>query len=359
MKENKGYIPKNKNGNVRCNESNIGLYSRFINQAKRNSVKNTPNIEYNKLTSSEQAEWAAAMVKWNKETEKETESFTPAISPSKFYEVKADRIQFTKLHEIVLDTLEEMYNQQSIDNVYNWMNGRNGENYEDMGRIYTNPSQIAKYIWGVAHPEYVKKVADVIYDLSHEIVLLGRREKQKEKDIYVVKQVTLIITCGTTCITTKNDQIKERYSYIQLHPVFFEKISKFYIPRRNNLISMLRDFYYNDRKKTGYKKKYMLPPNEPRYLAQYLYEFAVQKNYNITLDEETIAHELNIKEFNQRRISRGRNKITNSLDALKYAGMVKDWNNCLGKKGQQQYSVELIPEYFGRSEDKNNNKVES
>ena len=309
-------------------------------------------MEYDELSVNEKAEWKKAMEKWNKEQEKESKSFNRAVSPSKFYNMKADRIQFTSLHEIVIDVLEEMYNQQSIDNVYNWMKGKNGTDYDKMGRVYTNPTQIAKYIWGIAHPEYVKKVVDIIFDLSHQSVFLSRIEKQEKQNVYVVKQVTLIITCGTTCVTTKTGLIKERYSYIQLHPVFFEKIKRFYIPHCNNMISMLRDFYYSYREKSGNKQKFMLPPDEPRYMAHYRYDFAVQKNYNnIILDEETIAQEINIKEFGQRRITRGRKKITTALDALKYVGIVKQWGTGKGKKGQQQYNIKLNPEYFGSEDD--------
>ena len=215
MEENKGYTPVKNNGNVRCNESNIGLYSRLINQAKRNGLKDRANTEYEKLSDNDKAEWEKAMNDWNNIKKEEDNSFKMAISPSKFYAMKADRIPFTDLHEIVIDALEEMYNQQSIDNVYNWMKGKNGDNYNNMGRVYTNPAQIAKYIWGVANPKYVKQVADVLFDLSNENVYLSRVERHDNKDIYIVKEVKLIITRSTSCITTKTGQIKEYYSYIQ------------------------------------------------------------------------------------------------------------------------------------------------
>lgn len=355
MKENKALIILN-NGNIRSNESGIGLYSRFINEAKRNTVKNITRTLFDNLSEENKAEWLKAMNGWNKAKEKDNKKYEKAVSPSKFYDMKADRIQFTRLHEIVLDTLEEMYNQQSVDNVYNWMKGKNGDNYNNMGRVYTNPAQIAKYIWGVANPKYVKQVADVLFDLSNENVYLSRVERHDNKEIYIVKEVKLIITRSTSCITTKTGQIKEYYSYIQLHPVFFEKIRKFYIPRRNNLISKLRQFYFDKRKDSKKKQVYMLPPDEPRYLAQYLYDFAVNKKYNLVLDEETIAKEINIKEFEHKNLSRGRAKITTALDALVSAEMLKGWKSGKGKKGQHQYNIEINPIYFG-AEDKTTTKT--
>ena len=357
MEENKALIVINKNGNIRSNESGIGLYSRFINQAKRNSVKNTPCTDFQNLSDNDKALWEKAMNEWNEDMEKKNKPFNKAISPSKFYDMKADQIQFTRLHEIVIDTLEEMYNQQSVDNVYNWMKGNNGYNYENMGCVYTNPTQIAKYIWGVARPEYIKKIVNVLRDLSRENVYLSRVEKKGKNDVHIIKKVTLIISCGSTFIKTKDGIIKHHFSYIQLHPVFFEKISRFYIPRRNNLISKLRDFYYEYREKTENKQRFMLPPDESRHMAHYLYDFAVSKNYKLLLDEETIARELNIKEFEQRRISRGRTKISTALDALTFADMIIKWKPCIGKKGQQQYSIELNPAYFGHEdEDETANK---
>lgn len=347
MEENKGYTPVKNNGNVRCNESNIGLYSRLINQAKRNGLKDRANTEYEKLSDNDKAEWEKAMNDWNNIKKEEDNSFKMAISPSKFYAMKADRIPFTDLHEIVIDALEEMYNQQSIDNVYNWMKGKNGTDFSEMGRIYTNPTQIAKYIWGEANPKLVKKVAKVIWDLSHENIYLSRIVRKGNKEVYEVKRLTLIITCGTDFVKTKTGLIKEFYSYIQLHPVFFENISRYYIPRRNNLISKLVEYFYDYRiKSNNYKQKFKLPPDEPRHMAHYLYDFAIKKNYSLILDETTIASELNIKEFEQRRISRGRKKLIMALDSLKHVGMIKQWNDNKGKRGQQQYRIDLNPEYF-------------
>lgn len=346
MEENKGLFKKKNNGNIRSNESAIGLYSGLINQAKLNGIKNKPKIAFNDLSKERRNDWKNIIEEdyplSSFPSTKEAEQFR-----LNFYNVFADQIRFTRLHRIILNVLEEMYNQQSIDNIWNWKKGNNGDEYDKQGCIYTNPTQLAKYIWGIAHPEYVKKVIGVLNDLSSKNVYLSRIEKRKDKEIYTVKKVMLIITCSIDYIHLKNGKDKKIYSYIQLHPVFFEGISKKYFRHRNNFYSRIRDYYYQFRKDTKNKQEFMLPPEEPFNMLYYFSNFTVQKTYKLTIDEDTLAIELNIRDFKQEHKARGRKKITTALDALRNSGVVLQWRSTIGKKSQQQYFIELNPDFFG------------
>lgn len=346
----KTHTKKDNNGNTRSNESGMGLYSRIINHAKRNGTKDTTNMPYDKLPEERKKEWDKAM-------EKELRSLPTAISPLKFYDMKADKIQFSSLHRRVLEVLEEMYNQQSVDNTWNWMNGKNGTDYEKQGRVYTNPTQIAKYLWGTANPKCVQKIVKVIYDLNSTNVYLGRTEIRNKREVYSVKRVTLIITTGTDFIHTKTGLVKEVYSYIQLHPVFFERITKNYIYHRNDTYKKIQEIYLQYRDEAGSKQKYMIAPDIVYDLFDYLCDFPCKKVYNITIDEETLAEELNINEFKQRRISRGRNKLVTALDALFHTEVIKLWKPTRGKNGQQQYVIELSKSFFGGKNNDNNDKI--
>ena len=264
-----------------------------------------------------------------------------------FYNLNADQIKFTRLHRMVLEALEEMYNQQSIDNTWNWKKGYNGEEYDRQGCVYTNPTDLTRYMWGFANQKNVMEVIKVLNDLNSKNVYLSRIEKYDDRDVYTVLRVVLIPTLGTISINKKDGKVKVVYSYIQLNSIFFKGITRHFFRHRNNFYSKVRDYYNKLREVSGkYKQKYMLPPDEPFYLLHYLSLFTCTKKYNITLDEETIVSELNLTEFDQRRISRGREKIRNALNATMSAGAIKKWNSTTGKKGQMQYNLELDPEYF-------------
>ena len=352
MEENKGYNRKKRNGNVRCNASGKGLYSRVINQAKRNGVKNTPNIPFEDLTEEGKKEWHNMIIQATEE-EHPLDSFPSAEEAAKFrvkfYNLVADQIKFTRIHRMVLEALEEMYNQQSVDNTWNWKNGNNGDEYESQGRVYTNPTELARYMWGVANPKYVMQVIDALKELSSKNVYLSRKEKREDRVVQTVLKVTLITTLGTSCVSMKNGKAKYVFSFIQLHSIFFEGITKNYFRHRNDSYSKVRDFYNKEREKSNKcKQKFMLPPDEPFYMLHYLSDFTSRKNYNPSINEETLVRELNIKEFDQRRISRGREKIKKALNALKYAGAIKGWNSAIGKEGQWRYDLILDPDYFER-----------
>lgn len=356
MEENKGYNKKKRNGNVRCNASGKGLYSRFINQAKRNGVKNTPNISFDDLTEERKKEWHNIIIQATQE-EHPLDSFPSAEEAAefrvKFYNVVADQIKFRRIHRMVLEALEEMYNQQSVDNTWNWKNGNNGDEYESQGRVYTNPTELARYMWGEANPKNVMQVIGALNELSSKNVYLSRKEKREDRVVHTVLKVTLITTLGTSCVSMKNGKVKRVFSFIQLHPIFFEGITKNYFRHRNDSYSKVRDFYNKEREKSDKcKQKFMLPPDEPFYLLHYLSDFTSRKNYNPPINEDTFVRELNIKEFEQRRISRGRKKIENALNALKDAGAIKEWNSAIGKEGQRRYDLILDPDYFeGKAED--------
>ncbi len=350
MKKNKDLSIKDKdlseknNGNVRCNASRIGLYSGLINRAKRNGTKDTTSMEYEKLPKNRKEEW-------DKVIGKELKSHPTITSPLKVYKMIADRINFTSLHRRVIEVLEEIYNQQSIDNTWNWMNGKNGEDYETKeGRVYTNPTQIAKYLWGTANPKCVQKIVKVISDLNSTNVYLGREETQNGKPVYSVKRVTLIITTGTYLIKLKDGQIKEKYSYIQLHPIFFEKITKNYILHRNNIYKKIQEYYLQYRESEGRKQKYMIAPDIVYNLFDYLCCVSCKKVYNLTINEDKLAKEISAKDFMQGQKERGRKKLRTALEALCYAEAIKSWKPSSGRQDQHQYIIELNKTFFSSQE---------
>lgn len=340
MEENKGLIRRDKNGNVRSNENNLGLYSHSINQAKCNGVKSRPNVEYDKLPMEQRIEWDIVLNKYFKK-------FLSSSSLSTIYEMYADQIKFTNLHRIVLDALEELYNQQSVDNTYNWMKGRNGDNYDRQGIVFTNPTQLAKYIWGSDNHKFVMQVIGALKDLYDNTVYLCRVEKDGKNLRYKVKAVHLIITLETDIIHYKDGNCREVYSYVQLHPVFFKGITKSYIRRRNNQFARIRDYFFQYRQKIGIKQKYMLPPDTAFNMARYINEFPPQKVYSPLIDEATLVEECDIKDFKQGQRSRGRKRIHTALDALQYVGSILTWKMITGKKGQPQYSIQLNKDYYG------------
>lgn len=348
--KDKGVIKKKNNGNVRCNESGIGLYSSAVQHAILNGLKDFPDKDYNNLSDEEKKEW-------EKIYNVVAEQFTQATSPLAFYNIKGNQIKFSILHTIVIMVLEEMYNQQSIDNIYNWSKGKNGTNYDEMGYVYTNPTQLAQYIWGYVNQKNVTQVADILDDLFKEKFYLTRVEKQPEKgrkkggtrDVYRVKELNLIITRDMTVTTDKTGRHKRVYTRVQLHPIFFEKIGKNNIRHRNNLYQRLRD-YNNSLRSVDSKQKFKLPPDTDIYTSHFLSKFTRMKVFSLTLDEDTLARETNIKEFEQRRITRGRTKIKNALNALHNAGMITEWSETTGRNGQRQYRIELNRVFFGYQE---------
>lgn len=336
---------ESRNNNVRCYESGIGIYSYFINHAKVNGVKNTPNCDYDNLSEEKKKEWQMV-------SEKASSDNTIADSPTKFYEMNADQIKFTSLHRIVLMVLEEIYNCQSKDNTYNWRKGKNGNDYYNQGKVYCNPTQLAQYIWGDAHPECIKKIGKILNDLSTEKVYLSRTEhmyKENGNEIskYVIKEVNLIISREINIVTTKDGIRKEFYRYVQLHPIFFEGISKSYIRHRNNLYLKIRDYYQNN-KDTNTKQKYKLPPDSVINMVVYLSEFTRNNIFHLTLDEITIAENIGLNDFRQRQYSRGKKKMTTAFDALCDAGMIKQWEETKGIKKQTKYIIKLNSDFFGR-----------
>lgn len=350
MSENKVQTRLKGNGNIRSNESGMGLYSGLINQAKRNGVKNTPNTSYNNLPAERRKKWDDII---NKDTEKEypinASSSVEAADNFRigFYNLNADQIKFTRLHRMVLEVLEEMYNQQSIDNTWNWKKGYNGDEYERQGCVYTNPTELARYMWGYANQKNVMEVINVLNELNSKNVYLSRMVKCGKQDVYTVLRVILIPTLGTSSVYMKDGKAKEVYSYVQLNSIFFEGITKNFFRHRNNFFSKVRDYYNKLRMESGnYKQKYKLPPEEPFNLLHYLSSFTVNKKYNLTLDEETIVNELNIKEFRNKTPARGRKKIEDAINATQAAGAIKKWNITIGKKGQMQYVLVLNPDYF-------------
>ena len=82
-------------------------------------------------------------------------------------------------------------------------------------------------------------------------------------------------------------------------------------------------------------------------MAAYLMGKARKKEYNWTLNEDTLARDLNIKDYFRRQVKRGRKRLENALGALKEAGMIKEWQNKKGVQGQSQYQIILDPEFFG------------
>lgn len=356
MEENKGLVRKKNNGNVRCNEDGIGLYSHTVQHAILNGLKATPEREYNSLTEEEKKEWEKIYneILKNKEA---AEEIPQATSPLLFYNIKADQINFSILHIITIMVLEEMYNQQSIDNIYNWRKGKNGSDYDEMGYVYTNPTQLAEYIWGYANHKNVNQVANVLEDLFKKRVYLSRVEKEEKKggkkgetrDVYRVKELSLIITRDLTTVIDSQGREMRYYTRVQLHPIFFEKIGTKNIRHRNNLYKKLRDYNHSLRADDS-KKKFRLPPDADIYMSSYLAKFTRMKVFNLTLDEDTIASEVKIKEFEYKNISRGRDKIINALNALHNTGMIKGWQPTEGRNGQQQYQIELNKDFFGYKE---------
>jgi hypothetical protein len=340
---------ESRNNNVRCYESGIGIYSYLINHAKVNGIKNTPNYDYEKLPEEKKKEWQIV-------SEKASSDNTIAVSPTKFYEMYADQIKFTPLHRIVLMVLEEIYNCQSKDNTYNWRKGKNGNDYYNQGKVYCNPTQLAQYIWGDAHSENVKKIGNILNDLSSEKVYLSRTEhlhKEKGNDIskYVIKEVNLIISREINIVTTKDGIKKEFYKYIQLHPIFFEGISNSYIRHRNNLYIKIRNYYHNmNNIVTNTRQKYKLPPESVINMVFYLSEFTRNNIFSLTLDEKTIAENIGLNDFQYRQYSRGKKKMATAFCALCDAGMIKQWEETVGVKKQTKYIIILNSDFFGRKE---------
>ncbi len=341
---------ESRNTNVRCYASGIGIYSYIINHAKVNGIKNTPNYDYEKLPEEKKKEWKII-------SEKVSSDSTVAVSPSKFYEMNADQIKFTPLHRIVLMVLEEIYNSQSKDNTYNWRKGKNGNDYYNQGKVYCNPTQLAKYIWGDAHPACVRKISNILNDLSTEKVYLSRKEDVNDISKYVIKEVNLIISREINIVMTKDGIKKEFYSYIQLHPIFFEGISKSYIRHRNNLYIKIRDYYHNlNNKVTNTKQKNKLPPESVINMVFYLSEFTRNNIFSLTLDEKTIAENIGLNDFQYRQNSRGKKKMATAFCALCDAGMIKQWKETVGVKKQAKYIIILNSDFFGRKDNDNNPK---
>ncbi len=370
MKENKGTAKKKNNGNVRINNFGTGLYSHKVQNAILNGLTSSPDIDYNSLTEENKEKWNDIYEEEKRRVKKEgdkedVELLSQATNLLSFYNITADQIKFTTLHTIVLIVLEEMYNQQSIDNIYNWRKGNNGKEYKEMGYVYTNPNQLAKYIWGYSNPKNVKQVANILEDLARKKVYLSRVERKSENNgkkgeednEYTIIEVNLLITRGIKIKEDKKHNKKGFYSFVQLHPIFFENIGRNNIRHRNNLYQMLRDYnnslYASDKS----KQKYKLPSDSTIYMSLFLSKFTRMKVFSLTLDEETIAQEINIKEFNYKNLSRGRDKIKNALNALHSAGMIKQWNEMTGRSGQQQYYIELNKDFFGCKEITETDKI--
>ncbi len=379
MKENKGPIKKKNNGNVRSNNLGTGLYSHKIQHAILNGRNSTPDIDYNSLSSEDKEKWNAIYEALSEKEKKEWElayienlgkdadtgQIIQATNPLCFYNMVADQVKFSDLHITVLTVLEEMYNQQSVDNTYNWKKGKNGVNYDEMGYVYTNPYQIAQYIWGYANQKNIRQVGDVLEDLFKKKVYLSRVEKQEKKsgkkgeikEVYRVKELNLLITLDMTLNTDSIGRIQRIFTRVQLHPVFFENIGTNNIRHRNNLYLSLRD-YNNNNIKPDSKQKYKIPPAEYIYMSFYLSKFTRMKRFSLTLDEETVAKDINIKEFKYKNLSRGRKKIKDALNALQNAGMIMKWSDTTGRHEQRQYQIELNKEFFGHKKEMDSEKVE-
>ncbi len=357
-------IKRNNNNNIRANENNYGLYSSHIQRAILNGITSSSNKDYESLSEEEKKEWNQAYLE-NQEKDVDTGRIIQATNPLSFYNLAADKVKFSDLHIIVLTVLEEMYNQQSVDNTYNWRKGKNGENYDEMGYVYTNPYQIAQYIWGYANQKNINLVGDILEDLFKKKVYLSRVEKQPKKsgkkgetkEVYRVKELNLLITLDMTLNIDNIGRTQRIFTRVQLHPVFFENIGTNNIRHRNNLYLSLRD-YNNSQRNIDSKQKYKTPPAEYIYMSFYLSKFTRMKKFSLILDEETIAKEINIKDFFQRRITRGRNKIENTLNALQNAGMIREWSITTGRCGQRQYQIELNKEFFGHKKEIYSEKVE-
>ena len=195
----------------------------------------------------------------------------------------------------------------------------------------------------------IEKVIKDLYDAEVYISYVIEKEvsekgKTKIETEFRAERLHLITTIGDKC----DHAGRNRCSYIQLNSIFIKRLSKRYIQRKNCLYLKIRDYFQELSKNSNERKNHnILPSEEAIDMAAYLMGKARTKDYDWTLNEDTLAHDLNIKEYFRGEIKRGRKRLENALGALKYAGMIKEWQNKKGVQGQSQYRIILDPEFFG------------
>lgn len=319
-------------------ENAIGIYSSAVNQAKINGINGVPQIQFDKLPKEEQS-------KWKELADKKKVEVVP------FYNKNANQIKFTLLHKIVILVLEEIFNEQPEKNPYYWLRNKPAD-MADFGMVYTNYNALANYIWGDCSgkkADMIKKVIKDLYDADVYISYVVEKEisekgKTRIETEYRAERLHLITTIGDKC----DHAGRNRCSYIQLNSIFVRRLSKRYIQRRNCLYLKIRDYFQKLSKSSNERKNHnILPSEEAIDMAAYLMGKARKKEYNWTLNEDTLARDLNIKDYFRRQVKRGRKRLENALGALKEAGMIKEWQNKKGVQGQSQYQIILDPEFFG------------
>ena len=319
-------------------ENAVGIYSSAVNQAKINGINGVPQIQFDKLSKEEQS-------KWQELADKKKVDVVP------FYNKNANQIKFTLLHKIVILVLEEIFNEQPENNPYYWLRNKPAD-MADFGMVYTNYNALANYIWGDCSgkkADMIKKVIKDLYDADVYISYVIEKEvsekgKTKIETEFRAERLHLITTIGDKC----DHAGRNRCSYIQLNSIFIKRLSKRYIQRKNCLYLKIRDYFQELSKNSNERKNHnILPSEEAIDMAAYLMGKARTKDYDWTLNEDTLAHDLNIKDYFRGQIKRGRKRLENALGALKYAGMIKEWQNKKGVQGQSQYRIILDPEFFG------------
>ena len=319
-------------------ENAVGIYSSAVNQAKINGINGVPQTPFDKLPKEEQS-------KWKELADKKKVEVVP------FYNKNANQIKFTLLHKIVILVLEEIFNEQPEKNPYYWLRNKPAD-MADFGMVYTNYNALANYIWGNSNGMNANKIKKVIKDLYDADVYISyvvekevsEKGKMRIEIEYRAERLHLITTIGDKC----DHAGRNRCSYVQLNSIFVRRLSKRYIQRRNCLYLKIRDYFQKLSKSSNERKNHnILPSEETIDMAAFLMGKARKKEYNWTLNEDTLAHDLNIKDYFRGQVKRGRKRLENALGALKYAGMIKEWQNKKGVQGQSQYKIILDPEFFG------------
>ena len=319
-------------------ENAVGIYSSAVNQAKINGINGVPQIPFDKLPKEEQS-------KWKELADKKKVDVVP------FYNKNANQIKFTLLHKIVILVLEEIFNEQPDNNPYYWLRNKPAD-MADFGMVYTNYNALANYIWGNSNGMNANKIKKVIKDLYDADVYISyvvekevsEKGKTRIEIEYRAERLHLITTIGDKC----DHAGRNRCSYIQLNSIFIKRLSKRYIQRKNCLYLKIRDYFQELSKNSNKRKNHnILPSEEAIDMAAYLMGKARSKEYEWTINEDTLAHDLNIKDYFRGQVKRGHKRLENALGALKYAGMIKEWQNKKGVHGQSQYKILLDQEFFG------------
>jgi nitrogen regulatory protein PII-like uncharacterized protein len=328
-------------------ENSVGIYSSAVNQAKINGINGVPQIEFDKLSEDEKNQWKALAAKNKEDIEA-------------FYRNNANQIKFTLLHKIVILVLEEIFNEQPENNPYYWLRNKPAD-LSDFGVVYTNYNILSNYIWGDNNGKKADKIKKVIQDLYNADVYISyvvekeitKNGKKSIESEWRAERLHLITTIGDKCDLAG----RNRCSYVQLHQIFVRRLSKRYIQRKNCLYQKLRDYYQEISKNTNKKNFNVLPSEEVIDMASYFMGKARSQKYEWTFNEETLAHDLNIKDYFRGQVKRGCKKMCEALNALHFAGMIKNWEVLKGVQNQRKYRVVLNSDFFGIKEE-DANKLE-